>query len=173
LRGIIREGDAALSGLLVVDYPEDKNTFNISDEYMIGDNVLAAPLADSVSTRKVYLPEGNWYDFNTNKVYTGGQSYNISTALDQIPIFIKEGTILPMAKPVQFISPDTIFDITCYVYGQGATTTTLFEDDGTTFNYENTSFNIISLDWRNSKGKIDRKGNYKAKLYNIKSWIKI
>jgi alpha-D-xyloside xylohydrolase len=158
---------------LVVDYPEDKNTFNISDEYMIGDNVLAAPLADSVSTRKVYLPEGNWYDFNTNKVYTGGQSYNISTALDQIPIFIKEGTILPMAKPVQFISPDTIFDITCYVYGQGATTTTLFEDDGTTFNYENTSFNIISLDWRNSKGKIDRKGNYKTKLYNIKSWIKI
>jgi alpha-D-xyloside xylohydrolase len=157
---------------LVVDYPEDKNTFNVSDEYMIGDNVLAAPLADSASTRKVYFPAGNWYDYNTNKIYAGGQSYNITTGLDQIPIFIKEGTILPLAKPVQFVSPDTVFDITCYVYGQTAATTTLFEDDGTTFNYEN-AFNIVSLDWQNSKGKISRKGNYKTKIYNIRNWIKI
>ncbi|MBC7401063.1 MAG: glycoside hydrolase family 31 protein, partial [Mucilaginibacter sp.] len=158
---------------LVVDYPEDKNTFNVSDEYMIGDNVLAAPLADSASTRKVYLPAGNWYDYNTNKIYAGEQSYTVSTGLDQIPIFIKEGAILPMAKPEQFISPSTIFDITCYIYGKNASTATLFEDDGTTFNYENASFNTVTLDWQNAKGKVTRKGNYKTKSYNVKSWVVI
>ncbi|MES2426459.1 MAG: TIM-barrel domain-containing protein [Bacteroidota bacterium] len=158
---------------LVVDYPEDKNTYNVWDEYLIGDNVIAAPLADSASTRKVYLPAGNWYDYNTNKVYAGGQSYGVTTGLDQIPIFIKEGTILPIAKPVAFVGPNTVFDITCYVYGKAATPAQLFEDDGTTFNFEKNAFNTISLSWQNGKGKVTSKGNYKAKRYNIKSWVNL
>jgi alpha-D-xyloside xylohydrolase len=158
---------------LVVDYPEDKNVLNIWDEYMIGDNVLAAPLADSANTRSVYLPKGNWYDFNTNKLYAGGQSYNIATGLDQIPLFIKEGTILPLAKPVEFVSPATTFEITCYVYGKQPSPTQLFEDDGTTFNYENETFNILDLEWQNGKGNASRKGNYKTRLYVIKNWVDI
>lgn len=158
---------------LVVDYPEDKATYNVWDEYMIGDNVLAAPISDSASSRKVYLPKGNWYDFNTNKLYEGGQSYTIATSLEQIPIFIKEGTILPMAKPVEFVAPKTIFDITCYVYGKNPNTAELFEDDGTTFNFENNNSNILSLEWKNGKGKVIGKGNYKRKLYVIKSWVHI
>jgi alpha-D-xyloside xylohydrolase len=158
---------------LVVDYPDDKNTYNVWDEYLIGDNVIAAPLADSASTRKVYLPAGNWYDYNTNKVYAGGQSYSVTTGLDQIPIFIKEGTILPIAKPVAFVGPNTAFDITCYVYGKAATPAYLFEDDGTTFNFEKNAFNTINLSWQNGKGKVISKGNYKAKRYNIKSWVNL
>jgi alpha-D-xyloside xylohydrolase len=158
---------------LVVDYPDDKNTYNVSDEYLIGDNVIAAPLADSAATRKVYLPAGNWYDYNTNKVYAGGQSYSFTTDLDQIPIFIKEGTILPIAKPVEFVGPNTVFDITCYVYGKIGTPAQLFEDDGTTFNFEKDTYNTVSLSWQNGKGKVGRAGNYKAKRYNIKSWVNL
>jgi alpha-D-xyloside xylohydrolase len=158
---------------LVVDYPEDKATYNVWDEYMIGDNVLAAPISDSTSSRKVYLPKGNWYDFNTNKLYEGGQTYTVTTGLEQIPIFIKEGTILPMAKPVEFISPNTIFEVTCYVYGKNPNTAELFEDDGTTFNFEKDSFNILNLDWQKGKGKISRQGSFKPKVYNIKDWVNI
>ena len=158
---------------LVVDYPDDKNTYDVWDEYMIGDNVLAAPLADSASTRKVYLPKGNWYDYNTNKLYAGGQSYEIATGLEQIPIFIKEGTILPIAKPVEFVSPSTTFDITCYVYGKNAATAQLFEDDGITFNFENNNFSLLDLQWQNNKGKVVQKGQYKSRLYNIKAWVQI
>ncbi len=158
---------------LVVDYPEDKATYNVWDEYMIGDNVLAAPISDSASSRKVYLPKGNWYDFNTNKLYEGGQSYTVTTGLEQVPIFIKEGTILPMAKPVEFVGPTTTFDITCYVYGKNVVAAQLFEDDGTTFNFEKDSFNILNLDWQKGKGKVSRKGNFKFKVYNIKNWVNI
>lgn len=158
---------------LVVDYPEDKAVYDVWDEYMIGDNVLAAPLADSASSRKVYLPKGNWYDYNTKKIYAGEQSYTIETGLDQIPIFVKEGTILPMAKPVEHIEPDTKFEITCYVYGSQPTGSELFEDDGVTFNFEKGSYSTIGLSWQNGKGKANRKGNFKMSRYIVKNWVKI
>lgn len=75
---------------LVVDYPEDKKTFTISDEYMIGDGILAAPLTEKKDERTVYLPAGSWYDFNTNQKYEGGKEYTIKTGLTQLPMFIKE-----------------------------------------------------------------------------------
>jgi alpha-D-xyloside xylohydrolase len=158
---------------LVVDYPEDKKTYDVWDEYMIGDNVLAAPLADSASSRKVYLPKGNWYDYNTNKVYAGGQAYTITTGLEQIPIFIKEGAILPIAKPVEYVNTDTQFAITCYVYGANALPVELFEDDGVTFNFEKNNANTVVLDWQNGKKKISRKGNYQIKRYTVEKWVKI
>jgi alpha-D-xyloside xylohydrolase len=117
---------------LVMDYPQDKNTFNLSDEYMIGNSILAAPLTEKADERKVYLPEGFWYDYNTNQKYEGGKYYTIKPDLNQLPIFIKAGTILPLAKPVEFVAPDTRFEITCYVYGN-ANKAALFEDDGGNF----------------------------------------
>jgi len=66
-----------------------------------------------------------------------------------------------------------VFDITCYVYGKTANPAQLFEDDGTTFNFEKDTYNTIGLSWQNGKGKVARTGNYKAKRYNIKSWVNI
>jgi alpha-D-xyloside xylohydrolase len=156
---------------LVMDYPEDKNTFNLSDEYMIGSGILAAPLTEKADERKVYLPAGNWYDFNTNKKYEGGKVYTIKPGLTELPIFIKEGTILPLAKPVEHVSPDTKFEITCFVYGADKTSGKLFEDDGITFDYEKGSFNTIDLFWSKSKGSIKRSGLYKNSRYLIRKWV--
>jgi alpha-D-xyloside xylohydrolase len=154
---------------LVMDYPQDKNTFNLSDEYMIGNDILAAPLTEKMDERKVYLPEGVWYDYNTNQKYEGGKYYTIKPSLTQLPIFIKAGTILPLAKPVEFVAPDTKFEITCYVYGN-ATRANLFEDDGLTFNYENGAYNTINLLWNKNKGEVKRIGKFKSTRYIIKNW---
>ncbi|AYL95801.1 TIM-barrel domain-containing protein [Mucilaginibacter celer] len=154
---------------LVMDYPQDKNTFNLSDEYMIGESVLAAPLTEKMDERKVYLPEGTWYDYNTRQKYEGGKYYTIKPDLNQLPIFIKSGTILPLAKPVEYVSPDTKFEITCYVYGR-ANKATLFEDDGVTFNYEKGAYNSVNLLWEKNKGTVKRAGNFKKSRYVIKNW---
>lgn len=154
---------------LVMDYPQDKNTFNLSDEYMIGESILAAPLTEKMDERKVYLPDGNWYDYNTRQKYEGGKYYTIRPDLNQLPIFIKEGTILPLAKPVEYVSPDTKFEITCFVYGQAAKAA-LFEDDGITFNYENGAYTNLSLAWNKNKGIVKRTGNFKNSRYVIKNW---
>jgi len=90
-------------------------------------------LTAAESQRTVYLPEGIWYDFNTGQRFQGGKSYSIQPALDQIPLFVKAGTILPLATPVEHLSAGTQFDITCYVYGDGEAKASLFEDDGYTF----------------------------------------
>ncbi|MDO3627644.1 TIM-barrel domain-containing protein [Mucilaginibacter sp. BT774] len=155
---------------LVMDYPDDKNTFNLSDEYMIGDGLLAAPLTEKQDERTVYLPAGYWYDYNTNQKYQGGKQYSIKPALNQLPLFIKEGTILPLAKPVEHVTAGEVFEITCYVYGQGPASATLFEDDGNTFNYDAGAFNTVQLNWDGRKGKVVRSGKFKHYNYLVKSW---
>ncbi|MEO6838706.1 MAG: DUF5110 domain-containing protein, partial [Ginsengibacter sp.] len=145
--------------------------FNLSDEYMIGEGILAAPLTEKMEERKVYLPAGKWYEFNTNAKFEGGKEYDYQPSLTQLPIFIKEGTILPLAKPVEYVAPDTKFEITCYVYGIVKTAkASLFEDDGVTFNYEKGSYNRVNLIWNNGRGEVKREGDFKNTRYIIKSW---
>ena len=155
---------------LVVDYPQDKNTYNISDEYLIGQGILAAPLTEKADERKVYLPAGIWYNFNNNQKYEGGKEYIIKTSVTELPIFIKAGTILPLAQPVEYIAPDTRFQITCMVYGANPVNATLFEDDGTTFNYQKGNFNIINLSCTDKKGSVKQTGNFKQSRYQVNAW---
>lgn len=155
---------------LVMDYPQDKNTFDLSNEYMIGNCILAAPLTEKEDERKVYLPVGTWYDFNTNQKYEGGKQYTIKPGLTELPLFIKAGTILPLATPVEYITPGTKFEITCYVYGNADATASLFEDDGITFGYENGTYNTVNLLWNKNKGEVKRAGKFKATRYVVKKW---
>ena len=158
---------------LVVDYPNDTAVYNLDDEYMIGESLLAAPFLDGASKRKVYFPEGKWYDFNTDHQYEGGKWYDLEMSLVQIPLFVKEGTILPLAKPVQFITKNTIFEITCHLYGNIFKPAFLFEDNAYTNEYIKNSFNWISLEWNGKKGKSSTsKGNFKGKCYKISRWVK-
>jgi alpha-D-xyloside xylohydrolase len=158
---------------LVMDYPEDKNTYNIDNEYMIGESLLAAPLSGNSNERKVYLPAGNWYDYNTNHKYSGGQEYTIKNNPDKLSLFVKEGSILPIARPLMFTNAKTLFDLDCKVYGQGVKTASLYEDDGLTYDYEKGQFNTITLNWANGKGTSKRTGDYKTSRYHIIKWVHV
>jgi len=157
---------------VVMDYPTDVNTFQLSDEYLIGSGLLAAPLTGGESERRVYLPAGIWYDFNTNEKFVGGKTYTIRPGLGQIPLMVRAGTILPLAKPVEYIPCGVTFDVTCYVYGDvdGDAHATMFEDDGYTFNYEKGEYDWVELTWRDHRGVVSRKGNFKRALYTISGW---
>ncbi|HEV7333881.1 MAG TPA: TIM-barrel domain-containing protein [Flavisolibacter sp.] len=155
---------------LVMDYPADKNVWRIDDQYMMGESILCAPFIDSASTRTIYFPEGTWYDFNTHKKYEGGKAYTVSMSLDEVPMFIKANTILPLAKPEAYITPETVLSVTCHVYGKPTETIRLFEDDSFTHDYTRGAFNWINLTWNGKKGKAERNGNYRGKIYEIKEW---
>ncbi|MEJ5994976.1 TIM-barrel domain-containing protein [Pedobacter sp. Du54] len=158
---------------LVVDFPDEVKAWRIDNQYMMGDQIMCAPFIDGASTRKVYFPTGIWYDFNTNKKYEGGQSYSITMSLDEIPMFIKSGTILPLAKPVEFITPGTVFEINCKVYGTPTHTLKLLEDDSYTLDYEKGRYGWAELSWDGKKGKITRSGNYWKKMYTVQGWERI
>jgi alpha-D-xyloside xylohydrolase len=156
---------------LILDYPDDKEVWIIEDQYMMGDGLMCAPFIDGSSEREVYFPAGKWYDFNSKKKYEGGKKHKIRMSLDEIPIFVREGTILPLADPVEYITPETRLNISCQVYGNPVKPVILFEDDGDTFNFEKGLFNRIELSWNKNKGKAVKHGAQKHQLYKIENWI--
>jgi alpha-D-xyloside xylohydrolase len=158
---------------LVVDYPQDQQVYTLSDEYLIGESLLAAPLAGTDSARSVYLPQGNWYDFNTHRKYAGGQTYQVHFGLNQLPVFVKEGSILPLAAPQDYLDAAQPFSLTCYVFGSNNCSTVLFEDDGHTFNYTQGNYNQVVLSWQNGRGSIQRKGREKYRMYKVNKWVQV
>jgi alpha-D-xyloside xylohydrolase len=159
---------------LVMDYPDDPNTFHIDDSYMMGDSMLVAPLVSDESERKVYLPEGRWWDFWTDTQYEGGQWLSLKPALGKIPVFIKEGSIIPLAAPIENVKDDTVFDITVKAYGDNPRDTYLFEDDGISFNYEEGLYNWIRLSVKaDGEGEMLRSGKYQGARYQLIDWIRV
>jgi alpha-glucosidase (family GH31 glycosyl hydrolase) len=87
---------------LFFEFPDDWETLDTKNEYMFGANILVAPVIKSGErTRTVYLPRGTkWYYYHTNRRYPGGNEYDIPVTISDIPLFIKEGSFIPMVKPV-------------------------------------------------------------------------
>lgn len=78
-------------------YPDDPQTWLLEDEYFLGKNLLIAPIVSKGTSRTVYLPEGNWIDFWTNESFKGNSQILVNKPLNQIPVFVREKAILPLA----------------------------------------------------------------------------
>lgn len=77
---------------LFYEYPQDDDAWHIKDEFMLGSNILVAPvLYENMRSREVYLPEGNWRNLNDGRTYEGGCRYSLEAPLDEIPVFIRKG----------------------------------------------------------------------------------
>src|SRR6202012_5452386 len=93
----------------------------------------------------------------THERYVGGKNVTIHPGLDELPLFVKEGTVLPLAKPLEYLKQGTQFDITCFAFGDNAAGS-LFEDDGYTFDYEKGAYTKVALTWTAGKGAASHKG---------------
>ncbi len=125
---------------LVCDYEAEPEARSCGDEWLFGDSMLVAPLTYPEKERTVWLPSGVWYDFFTGKRFTGG-TYTVQT--DGIPVYVKEGTLLPLASPLPHIQKDTCFAITLRAYGDCKhAVCRLIEDDGETYQ---TAYRVLSL----------------------------
>ena len=80
---------------LVLDWPDDPAVLEIDDQYMFGSSVMVAPMFLGQKSRSVYLPAGDWYDFWTHQKYAGGQTIEATNNQEQIPLYVKSGTLLP------------------------------------------------------------------------------
>ena len=77
--------------------------------------MIVAPIISGTSERDVWLPSGEWFDFFTGEKFCGGVHHR---AVSHIPVYVKGGTLLPVAEPVNYIERDTVFDITLRAYGE-------------------------------------------------------
>ncbi|QGQ95284.1 glycoside hydrolase family 31 protein [Paenibacillus psychroresistens] len=112
-------------------------TSDMDDQYMMGDSLLIAPLFAGESSRKVVLPIGDWFDFESGECFEGGRSIKVQAGLDKIPVFVRNGGIVPL-MPVRLNAPAAGEEVSIEIrhYGKAAGEFLLFDDDGETYNYE-------------------------------------
>ncbi|HEY1788377.1 MAG TPA: TIM-barrel domain-containing protein, partial [Verrucomicrobiae bacterium] len=150
---------------LVMEFPNDPRVSNMSDEWLMGDSLLAAPVLQLGGRRSVYLPAGDWYVLGTNCVLQGSQSLEITAALDEIPAYVRAGTILPLGPVIQHTSDLPGGPLELQVYPGKDATFTLVEDDGVTQNYTDGKTRRTVFQWNDHDKQLTwkRAGNYSGK----------
>lgn len=107
------------------------------DQYMMGDDLLVAPLFAGESSREVLLPAGGWYGLETGEYYEGGGAVCISCGLERIPVFVKEGAVLPLMPVVSNVPQASgTVPVEWHHFGRKPGSGLLYDDDGETFEYE-------------------------------------
>ena len=146
---------------------------DIKDQYMFGDFLLVAPMFTGENSRNVILPKGKWYDFYTGKFIGENEIIKVKPGLDKIPLFVKEGGIIPMI-PSRLHAPKSgeIFPLEIKFYGNVESKFNLYDDDGKTFNYEKDDYSWTQLSVsKSSDGKL--KGAIKRLEGNIYNYGKV
>jgi alpha-glucosidase (family GH31 glycosyl hydrolase) len=125
----------------------------VKDQYLFGDSLLVAPIAakdadgNEVKSRKVLLPAGKWYDFYTGKFAGENQTIDVTPALAQMPVFVKDGALIPMLAEDRQWAPaaNEVVPLEVRHYGTGAGKLLLYDDDGETFDYEKGAYSWTEL----------------------------
>ncbi len=152
---------------LLLNYQDDSNTLSLDDQFMIGADLLVAPIVTAGATeRLVYLPKGEWYDYWTNKKHAGGTMIRVAAALDTVPMFVRAGAIIPTAPAMNYIGERAWDPITFAIYpdDRGSAETILYEDDGTSPAYKKGAF-------RRTRVAVSRSGVGFAVIANVEEGV--
>ena len=191
---------------LFSDFASDKRVWDMTDEFLFGQSILAAPIVEAQYTEekiiredamtgwnrkdvtgtdkvtnvdwsaqkatKKYLPKGTtWYDFWTNQKYKGGQDVELQTTFDQVPMFVRAGSILPLAPEMQYVGEKSWDELEIRIYPGANGTFTLYEDEGDNYNYEKGKYATITFSWNDAKRTLTigaQNGAYDGMLHQRK-----
>ena len=188
---------------LVMDYPDDPETYTIDNAVIIGDSLYYAPIVasmtsatppppdrhtkeerestDAIVTREFYLPAGRWVNFfDPSQILDGLQKYTFDYDLNTFPLYVKAGTLMPLAKPCQYIDETTVLEIEPLFFKDPSAedtvdlkntqiTAVLYEDDGFSIDYKKEIFNTVTITV-DSDGKFElkREGSYNSEKYILR-----
>jgi alpha-D-xyloside xylohydrolase len=166
--GWITQRDYTMLRPLVMDFPQDRTARELNDEYMFGPALLIAPITQyKQRVRPVYLPAAStWYDYWTGQPVTSGD-ISAPAPYDQIPVFVRAGSIIPYGPEMQYVAEKPSDPTALYVYSGADGQFTLYEDQGTTFDYEKGAFSQIPISWDDKTGTLTlgkRTGTFEGML---------
>lgn len=158
---------------MVMDFTADLNTRNLKDQYMFGPAFLVAPVYKyGARDREVYFPAGEtWYDFYTGKAVKGGQTLKVDAPYETMPLFVRGGSIVPAGGDIQYAAQKSDEPVTIVVYGGRDGDFTIYEDEGTNYNYEKGAFSKIRLEYNDKTNELtiaDREGSFPGMLSDRK-----
>ncbi|MFA5832776.1 MAG: glycoside hydrolase family 31 protein [Bacteroidota bacterium] len=165
--------------------PNDKKLVNESSSYMWGDAFLVSPVVTAgQKSKNIYFPKGTWINYWTDEIVIGGKEVSVSAPLNRMPIFVKEGSIIPMAQLMSYSDERPLDTLTVLVYPNfnGEVTYSLYEDDGksreyqtgkystTTFTQRSATTNgvtTLTLSSGESKGSFENKLNERSYIFEV------
>lgn len=175
LYSLIRE--AATEGSPIMrpmfyEFQSDINTYEESFDFMYGKYFLVASIYEKgQKTRKIYLPKGcNWYDYYTKEVYEGGQTIEVQTSLDRIPLFFRSGAVIPMTEKIMNLHQENIERLNILIEPWQNSEFTLYEDDGVSNDYIKGDYLKTSIEVKNEENikiSFNKEGNFKSKVNKI------
>jgi alpha-glucosidase len=132
---------------LVLFNQDDIQTHYRTDEFIFGDKILVCPILEPNATgRRMYIPEGNWYNYWTNERLLGGREYWVEAKIDSIPIFVLEGAIIPKYPIQQFVGELEITEITLELYFKnGKEDSLLYEDAHDGYEYSKGKYSLTTF----------------------------
>ncbi|TKK68901.1 DUF5110 domain-containing protein [Ilyomonas limi] len=171
LAGATHYKDYTIMRGLVMDFAKDTAVTNIGDQFMFGPALLINPVYTyNATNRKLYLPAGQgWYDIYSSKYYTGGQWITADAPYERMPLFVKEGSIVPTGPALQYTSEKKADPITLFVYTGKDGSFSLYEDGDTTYDYEKGAYSIIPFTYNEATKTLTigkREGTYDGMLTN-------
>lgn len=167
LAGMTYFDDYTIMRPMVMDFTTDMRTRNIKDQYMFGTAFLVPPVYKyGARSRQVYFPEGEvWYDFYNGKAVKGGQTLEVDAPYERMPLYVRGGSIVPFGGEIQYASEQTDEPVTIVVYAGKDGKFTLYEDEGTNYNYEKGEYSMIPLSYNDKTRTLtigERKGSFKG-----------
>ncbi len=158
---------------LVYEFQEDENCFEEGVHYMFGKDILVANVVEKGQTKKsIYLPKGcKWYNFHTYECFEGGQTIELDVSIDTIPMFIREGAIIPIAlNQLMSMANDKVTALKVIVSPKGISKYTLYDDDGVTNEYISGKYlktNIEVIGNEITDIKVTKDGNYEDSIKEV------
>ena len=163
--------DYTLMRALVMDFNGDKEVENIGNQWMFGPALMACPVGYyKARNRSVYFPKQcGWYNLYTGEYTEGGQRLIVDAPYEQIPVFVREGAIIPFGPEMEWSDEKPAELINLYVYAGQNGTFQFYEDEGTNYNYEKGKYATIDITYDDAARTVSfgaRKGQFNGMLKN-------
>lgn len=149
---------------MVMEYPNDNATYNMDTQFMCGESFLVAPVVEGGTQKNVYLPEGNWYDYDDGiTVYSGNRNIDYYAPVELLPVFVREGSIIPMQSERQYMDELPVDQVDLDVYPtvkNGDFNFVYYEDDGKTEDYLDGEYATTAFDCSVKRGAVTDEINF-------------
>lgn len=154
---------------LAMDFAADSKVLNIGNQWMFGPALMACPVGYyKARQRDVYFPKQcGWYDLYTGKHIQGGQTVSVDAPYERMPVFVREGAIIPFGPTMEWSDQKPAKLINLYVYAGADGKFQLYEDEGTNYNYEKGKYATIDITYNDKQHSVtigDRKGQFSGML---------
>ena len=153
MAGWVHLNDYTMMRALVMDFSDDTEVLDIKDQWMFGPSMMACPVSEyKARNRSVYFPAGRaWYDLYSGEQMIDGSMKNrrlvVDAPYERIPVYVPEGSIIPFGPAIQWSDEKPADTITLYVYAGRDAQFTLYEDEGTNYNYEKGKYATIAISY--------------------------